>query len=138
MVVGSVVRRLREKKGLSQECLGLAVGLPKSQAQPTISRLETGDAEVPRETLKLIARELDAPEVCFAALCNSPLFHEGLALSGIDYFRPDPHLLLKKIKEGIASLEMELTDTSAPERAAAVADMCQVLTLLLAARSRGR
>lgn len=54
-VIGSVIRRLREEKGLSQEVVSGLAGIARSH----LSMIETGDKHANFETLWKISNALD-------------------------------------------------------------------------------
>lgn len=53
--VGSNIRRLRKKRGLTQTTLGIAVGYAPS----TLCEIEQGKIRLPAEKLLVFAQELD-------------------------------------------------------------------------------
>ena len=55
------MRQLRELKGLSQEKVGVAIGIDESSSRARISRYELGVHEPPVPTARLIADALGAP-----------------------------------------------------------------------------
>ncbi len=60
-VVGQRIRGLREQLGLSQESVGVAIGIDESSSRARISRYELGIHEPPVPTARLIASVLGAP-----------------------------------------------------------------------------
>ena len=60
-VVGQRMRGLREQLGLSQESVGVAIGIDESSSRARISRYELGVHEPPVPTARLIADALGAP-----------------------------------------------------------------------------
>ena len=60
-VVGQRMRGLREQLGLSQEAVGVAIGIDESSSRARISRYELGVHEPPVPTARLIAGALGAP-----------------------------------------------------------------------------
>ena len=60
-VVGQRMRDLREQLGLSQESVGVAIGIDESSSRARISRYELGVHEPPVPTARLIAGVLGAP-----------------------------------------------------------------------------
>lgn len=63
-ITGRRIRGLRENLGLSQEKLGVAIGIDESSARARISRYELGVHEPPLPTLRLIATALNVP-LCY-------------------------------------------------------------------------
>ena len=57
------MRSRREELGLSQEKVGLQIGIDESSSRARISRYEIGTYEPPVETARLIAKALGAPLV---------------------------------------------------------------------------
>lgn len=55
------MRDLREQLGLSQERVGVAIGIDESSSRARISRYELGIHEPPVQTARLIAEALEAP-----------------------------------------------------------------------------
>ena len=55
------MRQLRELKGLSQEKVGVAIGIDESSSRARISRYELGVHEPPVPTARLIADALGVP-----------------------------------------------------------------------------
>src|SRR5665811_1452508 len=60
-VVGRRMRSLRCELGLSQEKIGVAIGIDESSSRARISRYELGVHEPPVPTARLIADALGAP-----------------------------------------------------------------------------
>ena len=60
-ITGRRIRALREELGLSQEKLGVAIGIDESSARARISRYELGVHEPPLPTIRLIADVLNVP-----------------------------------------------------------------------------
>lgn len=60
-VIGRRMRQLREQQGLSQEKVGVAIGIDESSSRARISRYELGVHEPPVPTARLIAAALGAP-----------------------------------------------------------------------------
>lgn len=60
-VVGRRMRQLREQRGLSQEKVGVAIGIDESSSRARISRYELGVHEPPVPTARLIASALGVP-----------------------------------------------------------------------------
>ena len=60
-VVGQRMRQLRELKGLSQEKVGVLIGIDESSSRARISRYELGVHEPPVPTARLIASALGVP-----------------------------------------------------------------------------
>lgn len=60
-VVGRRMRSLRCELGLSQEKIGVAIGIDESSGRARISRYELGVHETPVPTAKLIADALGVP-----------------------------------------------------------------------------
>lgn len=60
-VVGRRMRSRREELGLSQEKVGVLIGLDESSSRARISRYELGVHEPPVETARLIAEALRVP-----------------------------------------------------------------------------
>jgi transcriptional regulator with XRE-family HTH domain len=60
-VFGARLRQSREKLGLSQEQVGVLIGIDESSASARISRYESGTHEAPHLTASLIARALGVP-----------------------------------------------------------------------------
>jgi transcriptional regulator with XRE-family HTH domain len=60
-VTGSRMRALREEFGLSQEKIGVAIGIDESSARARISRYELGVHEPPLPTVRKISDVLDVP-----------------------------------------------------------------------------
>jgi transcriptional regulator with XRE-family HTH domain len=61
------MRGLREQLGLSQEAVGVAIGIDESSSRARISRYELGVHEPPVPTARLIAGVLGAPETVAGA-----------------------------------------------------------------------
>lgn len=61
LIVGKRIKELREKKGWSQEQIGVAIGIDESSSRARISRYELGVHEPPLQTADLIARVLGVP-----------------------------------------------------------------------------
>jgi len=57
------MRSRREELGLSQEKMGVQIGIDESSSRARISRYEIGTYEPPVETARLIAKALGAPLV---------------------------------------------------------------------------
>lgn len=60
-IVGKRMRLRREELGLSQEKVGVRIGIDESSSRARISRYELGTHEPPIETARLIAKALDVP-----------------------------------------------------------------------------
>ena len=60
-VVGRRMKALREELGLSQEKVGVAIGIDESSSRARISRYELGVHEPPVPTARLIADVLGVP-----------------------------------------------------------------------------
>lgn len=60
-VVGRRMRSRREELGLSQEKVGVQIGIDESSSRARISRYELGTHEPPVETARLIAKALGVP-----------------------------------------------------------------------------
>lgn len=60
-VLGRRMRQLRELKGMSQEKVGVAIGIDESSSRARISRYELGVHEPPVPTARLIADALGVP-----------------------------------------------------------------------------
>ncbi len=60
-VVGQRMRQLRELKGLSQEKVGVLIGIDESSSRARISRYELGVHEPAVPTARLIASALGVP-----------------------------------------------------------------------------
>ena len=60
-IVGKRIKALREELGLSQEKVGVAIGIDESSSRARISRYELGVREPPLPTARLIATALEAP-----------------------------------------------------------------------------
>lgn len=60
-IVGKRIKALREELGLSQEKVGVAIGIDESSSRARISRYELGVHEPPLPTARLIATALEAP-----------------------------------------------------------------------------
>jgi transcriptional regulator with XRE-family HTH domain len=60
-VVGRRIKALREELGLSQEKVGVAIGIDESSSRARISRYELGVHEPPVPTARLIAGALGVP-----------------------------------------------------------------------------
>lgn len=60
-VIGRRMRSLRCELGLSQEKIGVAIGIDESSGRARISRYELGVHEPPVPTAKLIAEALGVP-----------------------------------------------------------------------------
>jgi len=60
-IVGKRIKDLREELGLSQEKVGVAIGIDESSSRARISRYELGVHEPPLPTARLIADALGAP-----------------------------------------------------------------------------
>ena len=81
METQSILKTLREKKGLTQEDLAQKV-LVTRQA---VSRWENGDTQPNTETLKLLSKEFDvsintllgSPRTLFCQCCGMPLSEDG-------------------------------------------------------------
>lgn len=65
------MRERREELGISQEAVGVSIGIDESSARARISRYELGVHEPPLPTVRLIASKLNVP---FAYLyCDNDL-----------------------------------------------------------------
>jgi len=60
-IVGKRIKDLREELGLSQEKVGVAIGIDESSSRARISRYELGVHEPPLPTARRIAEALGAP-----------------------------------------------------------------------------
>lgn len=60
-VLGRRLRSRRQSLGISQEKVGVAIGLDESSSRTRISRYETGAHEPPLATAKLLAKTLGVP-----------------------------------------------------------------------------
>ena len=60
-IVGKRIKDLREELGLSQEKVGVAIGIDESSSRARISRYELGVHEPPVPTARLIANALNVP-----------------------------------------------------------------------------
>lgn len=60
-IVGRRMRSRREELGLSQEKVGVQIGIDESASRTRISRYEGGAHEPPVETARLIAKALRVP-----------------------------------------------------------------------------
>ncbi|WP_225782420.1 helix-turn-helix transcriptional regulator [Xenophilus sp. Marseille-Q4582] len=60
-IVGKRMRLRREELGLSQEKVGVRIGIDESSSRARISRYELGTHEPPVETARLIAEPLGVP-----------------------------------------------------------------------------
>ena len=60
-VVGRRMKELREELGLSQEKIGVAIGIDESSSRARISRYELGVHEPPVPTARLIANAMGVP-----------------------------------------------------------------------------
>ena len=60
-IVGRRIRARREELGLSQEKVGVLIGIDESSSRARISRYELGTHEPPVETARLIAKALGVP-----------------------------------------------------------------------------
>lgn len=60
-IVGRRMRLRREELGLSQEKVGVRIGIDESSSRARISRYELGTHEPPVETARLIAKALGVP-----------------------------------------------------------------------------
>ncbi len=60
-IVGKRIKDLREELGLSQEKIGVAIGIDESSSRARISRYELGVHEPPVPTARLIANALNVP-----------------------------------------------------------------------------
>ena len=60
-IVGKRIKHLREELGLSQEKIGVAIGIDESSSRARISRYELGVHEPPVPTARLIANALNVP-----------------------------------------------------------------------------
>lgn len=60
-IVGRRMRSRREELGLSQEKVGVQIGIDESSSRARISRYELGTHEPPIETARLIAKALGVP-----------------------------------------------------------------------------
>lgn len=66
MILGEMIHKAREKRGMTQVELGLAIGIPTAaSAQVCISRYESGKA-VPQRRLGLLIKVLKLPAVSVA------------------------------------------------------------------------
>lgn len=72
--VGDKIREYREKAGISQKKLGLALGL----SDKAVSAYESGRTLPPLETLYRIAEELDKPLKFFLSTSDETTIHERL------------------------------------------------------------
>ena len=81
METQSVLKTLREKKGLTQEDLAQRVMVTRQ----AVSRWENGDTQPNTETLKLLSKEFDvsintllgSPRTLFCQCCGMPLSEDG-------------------------------------------------------------
>lgn len=60
-IVGLRMRQLRERLGLSQERVGVAIGIDESSSRARISRYELGVHEPPTRTARMIADAFGVP-----------------------------------------------------------------------------
>lgn len=60
-VIGKRIRSRREELGLSQEKVGVQIGIDESSSRARISRYELGTHEPPVDTARLIAKALSVP-----------------------------------------------------------------------------
>jgi len=60
-IVGKRMKELRERLGVSQEKVGVAIGIDESSSRARISRYELGVHEPQVPTARLIADALEAP-----------------------------------------------------------------------------
>lgn len=60
-VLGERLRHRREQLGLSQEKVGVAIGIDESSSRARISRYELGVHEPPVKTARLLAEALGVP-----------------------------------------------------------------------------
>jgi len=60
-IVGVRIRSRREELGLSQEKIGVQIGIDESSSRARISRYELGTHEPPVATARLIAKALAVP-----------------------------------------------------------------------------
>ncbi len=60
-VIGRRIRSRREEPGLSQEKVGVQIGIDESSSRARISRYELGTHEPPVDTARLIAKALGVP-----------------------------------------------------------------------------
>ena len=81
METQSILKTLREKKGLTQEDLAQKVMVTRQ----AVSRWENGDTQPNTETLKLLSKEFDvsintllgSPRTLFCQCCGMPLTDDG-------------------------------------------------------------
>jgi len=97
-VVGQRMRGLREQLGLSQEAVGVAIGIDESSSRARISRYELGVHEPPVPTARLIAGVLGAPLTYL--YCED----ESIAALLLALHRLRPGERTKKVREFIGQL----------------------------------
>lgn len=77
-IFGRRLRAQRQAQGLSQEALGVAIGIDESCSRTRISRYETGASEPAMDISRLLARALDVPVGYF--YCDDDLEAEALLI----------------------------------------------------------
>ena len=100
-ITGRRIRGLRENLGLSQEKLGVAIGIDESSARARISRYELGVHEPPLPTLKMIAKALDVP-LCYLFCEDDKLAELLLIVHKFDHEQRDHRI--DRLLEDLASL----------------------------------
>jgi len=77
-IFGQRLRAQRQALGLSQEALGVAIGIDESCSRTRISRYETGASEPAMDISRLLAKVLDVPVGYF--YCDDDLEAEALLI----------------------------------------------------------
>jgi transcriptional regulator with XRE-family HTH domain len=99
-VVGRRTRQLREQSGLSQEKVGVAIGIDESSSRARISRYELGVHEPPVPTARLIASALGAP-LAYLYCEDDNVALLLLALDKLDAYQRD-----RKVAEFLGQLKV--------------------------------
>lgn len=103
-VFGARLRARRKAMGLSQEKLGVCIGLDESCSRTRISRYETGAHEPALATSKLLAQALDIPLAYL--YCEDDTMAEIIRLTNLleAHNQTEVLSLLKKELEGQTSV----------------------------------
>ncbi len=133
MSVGQLIRKYRNKQGLSQIQLAAKTGL----TQKTISQFESDDMES-RDSLVRIAEALVAPEILTAAIRGSVLMQRALQMMGYDSSHDEIESLVQMAQQEIDGLRQNLEHEprAAKLHAERLADLAQALQLLIPIMSK--